>query len=51
MEIDYKAGDLVKWFGKVAIIIYAHPCDPMTQINCEGKNWWAMRDELSLAGA
>ncbi len=51
MEIDFKTGDLVKWFGKVAIVVYAHPCDPMTQINCEGKMHWAMRDKIKLVEA
>tara|TARA_B100000686_G_C15812717_1_gene489754 strand:+ start:252 stop:428 length:177 start_codon:yes stop_codon:yes gene_type:complete len=43
MEIDYKTGDLVTWFNKPAIIIYAHPSDPMVQIVCEGKKVWAIK--------
>ena len=50
MEIDFQAGDLVKHFGAVAVIAYAHPCDPMTQILCKGQLMWAHRDNLWLVG-
>ena len=43
MEIDFKTGDLATWFNKPAIIIYAHPSDPMVQIICEGKKVWAIK--------
>jgi hypothetical protein len=43
MEIDYQKGDLVTWFNKPAIIIYAHPCNPMVQIVCAGKKIWAIK--------
>ena len=43
MNIDFKTGDLVTWFHKLAIIIYAHPSDPMVQIICEGKKLWAIK--------
>ena len=52
MEIDYKTGDLVTWFNKPAIIIYAHPSDPMVQIVCENKKVWAMKGiNVKLVGA
>ena len=43
MNIDYQKGDLVTWFNKPAIIIHAHPSDPMVQIVCAGKKIWAVK--------
>ena len=46
MEIDYQKGDLVLWYGYHAIIVYAHPCDPMVRIHANGHMHWAMRDKI-----
>ena len=43
MNIDFKVGDLATWFNKPAIIIYAHPSDPMAQVICGGKKIWAIK--------
>ena len=43
MEIDFKTGDFVTWYNKPAIIIYAHPSDPMVQIVWENKKVWAIK--------
>ena len=44
MEIDYQKGDLVMWLNKPAIIIYAHPSDPMVQVACEDRKVWAIKN-------
>ena len=51
MEIDYQKGDLVTWFNKPAIIIYAPPSDPMVQIVCEDRKVWAIKNIIKLLEA
>ena len=51
MEIDFKTGDLVTWLNKPAIITYAHPSDPMVQIVCEDRKFWAIKNIIKLVEA